>query len=282
MAHRNISTLARTEAVENFTSSEQLDQRLIVVRGKSWFLLVIGIAAIASAVAWGILGRVPTVIDGEGIVAPRDTWPVEIDSSYAYGSVVEMVIPEGAEVEVGDRIIRLRNPEQEKALENLQSRLKTLKDEDDRLNTAEDRIIELQKRSLDARIANATQILDQTHKLVTMLEEEVDSLEGLVKDQLIPRSELVQTRSALFTSMQQLTQQESVMAEARAGHDTLINSTEINQVRAEVAYQISLAELAQSVGCLLGHAGVEWQDALDIERLEHVVPDPAVDVTTGD
>ena len=61
-----------------------------------------------------------------------------------------------------------------------------------------------------------------------------------------------------------------------------LNTAEINQVRAEVAYQISLAELAQSVGCLLGHAGVEWQDALDIERLEHVVPDPAVDVTTGD
>lgn len=51
-----------------------------------------------------------------------------------------------------------------------------------------------------------------------------------------------------------------------------VNSARTQQVAAEVAYQISLADLAQATGCLLGHASIDWEDDLDLDRLER--PDP--------
>ena len=268
MSSRNISKIARAEAMEGFSSSEQLDQRLVVVRGQSWLLLLIAVAMIVGALAWGILGRVPSVIEGEGIMAPQDTKPIEVDSPYAFGGVIEMIVPEGKTVEVGDPIINIRNPEIEKGLENLRGQLDTLHQEDQKLTAAEDRIIDLQKKSLDAQIKSATQTIEQTKNLVKMLQDEVESLEGLVKEQLIPRSELVSTRSTLFSSMQQLTQQESVMAQARAEHDSLVNSTEQtrlariqeieNQTHRIAAEEIRLTAstrvLAPISGTILDHA----------------------------
>ncbi|MBK12216.1 MAG: hypothetical protein CL849_01655 [Crocinitomicaceae bacterium] len=53
-----------------------------------------------------------------------------------------------------------------------------------------------------------------------------------------------------------------------------VNNAEINQVRTEVTYQISLARLAQAAGCLLGHAGVEWESILDQEGIEDSASPP--------
>lgn len=54
-----------------------------------------------------------------------------------------------------------------------------------------------------------------------------------------------------------------------------VNAAGINRARAESEYQIVLAKLAQAAGCLLGHAGVEWSDALDEPRLEAPGASPA-------
>lgn len=268
MARRNISKIARAEAMEGFTSSEQLDQRLVVVRGQSWLLLVIAVAAILGALSWGVLGRIPVVIEGEGVIAPKNTKPVEIDSPYAFGGVIQMIVPEGHEVEVGDSIVEIKNPEIEKTIDNLRMQLATLHREDEQMTRAEAGILDLHQKSLDAQIQTANQTIDQTKKLVEMLEQEVTSLEGLVKDQLIPRSELVSTRSTLFSSMQQLTQQETVMAQARAEHDSLMTSTEkariarvqeierqTHQIASEeIRLDASTRVLAPLAGTILDHA----------------------------
>lgn len=49
-------------------------------------------------------------------------------------------------------------------------------------------------------------------------------------------------------------------------------SAEIQTVTSEVQYQLSLARLAQSAGCLMGHSGVDWGNYLDKKRLEDVSP----------
>lgn len=51
-------------------------------------------------------------------------------------------------------------------------------------------------------------------------------------------------------------------------------SSQVQAAAAEVQYQIALAQLAQSAGCLLGHAGVEWGRYLDADRLRAPAPSP--------
>lgn len=61
-----------------------------------------------------------------------------------------------------------------------------------------------------------------------------------------------------------------------------LNAAKTQQAAAEVSYQIALANLAQASGCLLGHASVDWEDDLDLERLERPEStDPLVGIPSG-
>ncbi len=226
MSQRNISTIARPEAVAQLTSTEQLDQRLVVVRGGSWLLLVAGGLLVAVCLVWGVLGRLPKVVEGEGVIAPEGTQPVEIDSPAAVGGVVELIVPEHDRVEEGEPLVRLRNRDLEVAVANARAQVEMLEAQDARLGEAEDRILARRKASMDARVAAANQTAEQTRKLVAMLETELADLKALVDDQLVPRSQYVATQQNLFGTLQQLTEQETIIAQAQADHESLVTSTE--------------------------------------------------------
>lgn len=60
-----------------------------------------------------------------------------------------------------------------------------------------------------------------------------------------------------------------------------LNDAKIQKISAEVNYQINLAQLALASGCLLGHAGVDWEGRLDRERLEAPAEPPLDGIPTG-
>ena len=240
MSQRNIANIARSEAMSQFSSTEQLDQRLVVVRGASWLLLVLAVAFISHALIWGFLGRVPGTIDGEGIIVPRNTRPVEVMSASAYGGVVEMIVPEFEDVRAGDPIVRLNNEDLNIALANARRHLADLKDQDRQLTTSEDQILVKRKASRDEQIAMSKTIIKQTNELVKMFQDEVKDIEMLVKDRLVPRSQLVSTRSSLYSSMQQVIQQQTQEAQVNIEYQSLVNTTE--QSRLDRMQAIAIAE----------------------------------------
>ena len=213
MSQRNITSIARSEAMSQFSSTEQLDQRLVVVRGAAWLLLLLAAVFIALALVWGFLGQVPRAIDGEGIIVPKDTRPVEVMSASAYGGVVELIVPELGDVKAGDPIVRLNNEDLNIALTIARRHLADLQAQDRTLKRSEDRILAKRKSSRDEQIAMSKTIVDQTNELVKMFQEEVKAIELLVKDRLVPRSQLVSTRSSLYSSMQQVIQQQTQEAQ---------------------------------------------------------------------
>ena len=226
MSQRNITSIARSEAMSQFSSTEQLDQRLVVVRGAAWLLLLLAAAFIALALVWGFLGQVPRAIDGEGIIVPKDTRPVEVMSASAYGGVVELIVPELGEVKAGDPIVRLNNEDLNIALTIARRHLADLQAQDRTLKRSEDRILAKRKSSRDEQIAMSKTIVDQTNELVKMLQEEVKAIEMLVKDRLVPRSQLVSTRSSLYSSMQQVIQQQTQEAQVNIEYQSLVNTTQ--------------------------------------------------------
>ena len=60
-----------------------------------------------------------------------------------------------------------------------------------------------------------------------------------------------------------------------------LNDAKIQKVNAEVNYQIDLAQLALVSGCLLGHAGVDWEESLDRERLDSPAAPPLDGIPSG-
>ena len=226
MSQRNIASIARSEAMSQFSSTEQLDQRLVVVRGAAWLLLLLSAAFIGLALVWGFLGQVPRTIEGEGIIVPRDTRPVEVMSASASGGVVELIVPEFEDVKAGEPIVRLRNEDLSIALANARRNLSDLQAQDRKLTSSEDQILAKRKSSRDEQIAMSKTIIEQTNELVKMFQEEVKDIEVLVKDRLVPRSQLVSTRSNLYSSMQQVIQQQTQESQVNIEYQSLVNTTE--------------------------------------------------------
>lgn len=240
MSQRNLSKIARTEAVDQLSSTEQLDQRLVVVNSSSWIILVIASVLLVVCVAWGIFGRLPTLIEGEGVIAPAGTQPIQIASPSAVGGVIDLMVPEYSPVKQGDPLVRLHNEELQIATRNAESRVSLLQEQDARLAKAEEAILSRQKASLDAQLAAAKQTTDQTRKLSKLYEKELSDIGSLVDAQLVPRSQLVQTQQEYFSILQQLTQQETIVAQANEQYFSLVNTTE--QARLQRAAQLAQAQ----------------------------------------
>ena len=243
MSQRNLSRIARAEAVDQLGSTEQLDQRLVVIRPSSWILLVVACLLLALCVAWGFLGRLPDLVEGEGVMAPSGTEPIEIDSPSAEGGVVELIAPAYQPVRKGDPLVRLHNRDLELAVENARSRVAMLEDQDRRLTAAEDEILARQKQARDAQLAAAAETTEQTTRLRGLYETELADLKSLVEDQLVPRSQLVQTQQAYFEVLQQLTRQDTIVAEANEQYFSLASS--IDQER--LARASRLAEVRDTL-----------------------------------
>lgn len=240
MSQRNLKTIARTDAVQNFASAEQLDQRLVVVRSRAWIFLLMATAALAIAIAWGFLGRVPRFVEGQGVMAPAGAHPIQVDSPFAFGGVVDVLVEEDMRVRAGDPMVLLRNPEIEDAIRNAAEVLAALRAQDGSLAIEEDSLLAKQRAATDRQIAAAEESMRLTGQLVQHLERELADLDELVRQQLIPRSQLVQARSVLFTSMQQVAQQDSMIAQANASFQQLQSS--VQQARMQRRQAIVSAE----------------------------------------
>ena len=269
MSQKNISQIARQEAVSQLTSTEQLDQRLVVVRSSAWVLLLVASLLIALCIAWGVLGRLPHVVEGQGVIAPRGTRPIEVNSASAVGGVVELIAATNQEVKAGDPLVRLGNRDLEVAVENAAARLAMLEAQDKQLERSEQYISQKRKASLDAQLDAAKQTAEQTEKLVTMVEEELVELKKLVDAQLVPRSQLVSTQQNYFSVMQQLTQQSTITAQANAEYSSLITS--LSQAQATRAGGIAEARDALAMARTRKELSTTLVAPIDGRVLEHAV-----------
>jgi biotin carboxyl carrier protein len=67
----------RKAALDRMSSPERLDQMMKITSRRGWLALVGLIALVVVALIWGIFGRVPTTISGQGlIIRPGGSFPV--------------------------------------------------------------------------------------------------------------------------------------------------------------------------------------------------------------
>ncbi|MEA5022645.1 MAG: NHLP bacteriocin system secretion protein [Desulfitobacterium hafniense] len=101
--------LFRDVSLTRLSSPEQLDQRIQVTSPKAWLaLLAIGLI-LMSGVAWGLLGSIPTKIQGQGILL--NNGGVFSLQHHASGQVSDIRVKVGQEVRQGDVVARIEQPE---------------------------------------------------------------------------------------------------------------------------------------------------------------------------
>lgn len=152
--------LFREEALERLSSPERLDQLMNVVNPQAWLPLAGLGSLVAIAALWSVFGRLPLTVSGQGVLLyPRSVVQLQAPSE---GTVVELKIKPGDNVNKGDVIGIISQPSLEQQLAQEKNKLREL------LNQAEDSNTVLNKRLASER-AN---LLKQRINLRASLERE--------------------------------------------------------------------------------------------------------------
>lgn len=231
----------RKVSLDRLSSPEQLDQVMQVTTPRGWIALAAICLLLATAVVWGVVGRVSDKVAGSGILI-RSGGVLEVVSN-ASGRVVDVAVAVGDSVSEGQVIARLVQPELFDQLEQARANLRALREQHDQTLVFLGREAELQEQTLQQQRANVEQSIAATEESVRWLEERLKNQEQLVQQGLITRSTLLTTQQQFYqarervrASRNELTQLDVRQLEIRNRSDEATRSGElrIQQAQAQV------------------------------------------------
>lgn len=196
------SGLFRQSALKNISAGEHIDQMLQVVRPSYWIILSVIFFLLAIFIVWLFLGRVPKVVEGQGMILPKDG--VYQITSPAGGLLKSEPLAEGKIVKQGDFIARILTSESIQALKNARD---------------DEKLAEINYRDQQA-IYVATMAASKTADttVLKLMRENISSIEKdlvdqkkeyeitgqLFKDGYVTRSDLLAAESAVSATDQSL------------------------------------------------------------------------------
>ncbi|MCB1506070.1 MAG: NHLP bacteriocin system secretion protein [Hyphomicrobiaceae bacterium] len=197
-------TIFRQAALERLASPEQLDRPSQLVRPHGWLALAALLSAVVAAATWAVSATAPVKVSGAGILFD-DGQLMEVVSGTG-GRIVELKLPSGSPVAVGDVVAVLARPELELDL------TKTRAD----LTDAKKRLAELQifhaesdRRETEAE-ANRLDTIRTSQKHVTrreaLLQEKMAGVERLLERKLLVRDRLIETELELASARERIAQ----------------------------------------------------------------------------
>ena len=184
--------LFRKEALERMSSPERLDQLIRIVAPKDWLLLGTTLLMGAMVVAWCIWGRLPTTVNGQGvIIRPRRI--VEVQSQAA-GRLVTFSLRVGDEVHRGDVLGIIDQAELRKQLQEDRTRLAELLSQDKEKSSLHQqqvqlqfRDVEMQKKYLAMQSLNKEKLIRDAEILTPSLQKRMASRKEMMEQGLIPK-----------------------------------------------------------------------------------------------
>ncbi len=159
----------RKEALQQMQSPDDLNQLLVVVTPRSWILMMTIAGLCGVALLWSIFGRIPISVDGFGVlISPGNVKGLQSDVS---GQITRLLIRVGQQVNKGDVIAELSQPELQQQLAQSREKLpelerfhKLTEDLDRERLELEALAVEEQARFITEEIARAGQLADQTNE----------------------------------------------------------------------------------------------------------------------
>ena len=183
----------RKSALERLSSPEQLDRLVTVTSPKTWLALLMLCVIVAAAIAWSIFGRLPTRVEGNGILISNGGRVVNVQAA-GNGLLMEIHVNVGDVVEVGQVVARLSQTDAEQNHRNAQAVLEErlenqarTQSETEKERTIKHENIELRRRALRDRLASGEQ-------RVEFLRSRLADEESLVARKIITRDMVANTR----------------------------------------------------------------------------------------
>lgn len=210
---------------ERLSSPEQLDTLMRVLSPAGWLALASVAVLLLFAIAWGILGRIPVRVSGDGVLLHSGgVYRIQAPAS---GAVTSVAVAAGEPVTAGTTIAHLARPDLERQLDEARRERQRAQHDADAGGESADRDAALSERSLRSELAAAEASLATQHTEVERLERKVAAHVTLAADGVITedvlagvRLELSQARGRVISGEAEVERLLAELAKAAAGRVT--------------------------------------------------------------
>lgn len=216
MAGKN-TKLFREVSLERLSSPDQLDQLMRVTSLREWIAASALILAIALAVAWSILGSIPTQVQGQSVfLRSGGLESVVADSA---GRVTDVSVDIGETIRQGQVIARIALPE-------LLEQINALRNERAELDAQRRWLGDLLGVQADLQEQFVIDRRQNIRTQINILQQRLEAQRSLLADGLITRQEFLRTERELADLQSQFQQVDISEFETRRDIETQIETLE--------------------------------------------------------
>ncbi|MGP8121573.1 MAG: NHLP bacteriocin system secretion protein [Xanthobacteraceae bacterium] len=179
-------TIFRSAAVERLSSPEQLDQLVGITRPFDWVAVAAMALGLAVLMAWGVLGKIPTRVEGEGILLSSGGRLIDAVSGVA-GRLASIDVAVGDEVKPDQVIAHVGQTETEQRLAQAKEVLREREREHEELSATITREIETKLANYAAQESGLNDAIAAADQRATYLTAEIAKLEPAVSNGFVTR-----------------------------------------------------------------------------------------------
>lgn len=262
----------RQEALEQLSSPEQIDSLMRVINPLGWIALWTTVFLLAGGVAWGIFGRIPSRVSGDGILLPAGG--ISVVTSPANGRLASLEVAPGDQVDSGQVVATLAQPELEQQLANARENLARAERRRGLEGQLQSRDTEFALSALEHDMAAAEAKLETLSGEVERKRRRVEAQETLRADGLITedtlagaRLELDQAKNDVIAANADLERLREQRVKTRLSHSG--EQQQLDQQIDEARQQVKVLEkqLEESSNVLAVHEGEVVELMSDVGEL---------------
>ena len=194
--------LFRKAALDRLSSPEQLDVVMEVTPPRAWLALGATGVLILTLIVWSILGSIPETVVAQGILLRRGG--IFDVPATAQGQVAEVAVVEGDEVEAGQVVARVAQPDLVTQINNARLQLAEFEAQQQQLVGVTTRELALRQEALELQRAKLIDTESFLKGQIEALAEQLENTEELQRKGLVTKQNVLQTRQSYFATQDNL------------------------------------------------------------------------------
>jgi HlyD family secretion protein len=241
-------SIFRASALQRAASPEELDHLVAITKPSDWILVVVLTVALAGAIGWGIYGRIPSRVSGQGILVGSGR---VVDAvSAAEGRLASLGVAVGDHVERGQVIARISQIETEQKYRNAVETYREREREHDNMAVRVAAELAAKASNFEKLEAAFRKVIEATDQRVRFLTVDVQNLEQLMTKGLTTRKTLEDRRLELTEAHQRRTDSQNEILKLHAQKTDLETQRERELQQAEFATNNARREMQALAGTL--------------------------------
>jgi HlyD family secretion protein len=238
----------RASALQRAASPEELDHLVGITKPSDWILTTVIAVALVAAIIWGIFGRIPSRVSGQGILVGSGR---VVDAvSAAEGRLASLSVSIGEHVTRGQTIATIAQTDIEQKYKNAAEVYKERQREHDDMEAKVRAELAAKSANFEKLEAAFTNVIRATDQRVQFLSTDVKNLEQLMAKGLTTRKILEDRRLELTEAQQRMTDSQNEILKLHAQKTDLETQREHELQQAQFAANNARRDMEALAGTL--------------------------------